>query len=107
MTTQRTAGSKAAARRDKAALDHWAKRQLAIAERATSRAVAEHLAAGRTVVFERDGRLYAKSGARAKAKPLQSASEMPVMRRDPGFAESSAPDYISRPKKKVRRSKSR
>ena len=108
MTTQRTVGSKASARRDKAALERWAKRQLAIAQRATSRAVAEHLAAGRTVVFERDGRLYTKTSARAKARPLAASDAGTVAtHRGPGIAESSAPKYISRPKKKIRRAKSR
>jgi hypothetical protein len=106
MTTQRTAGSKGTARRDRAALERWARRQLILAQRATAHAVQEHLAAGRTVVFERDGRLYAKTGARGKATLLEGENA-PIDHRNPGFAETPAPKYISRAKKKVRRAKSR
>ena len=102
MTTQRTAGSKATARRDRAALERWARRELAIAQRATARAVQEHLAAGRTVVFERDGRLYAKSSTRGKPTPVEREAST-----HPGFAESPTSKYISRAKKKIRRAKSR
>lgn len=107
MATQGTAGSKASARGDKAALERWAKRRLALAQRATARAVQEHLAAGRTVVFERNGRLYAKTGIRGKPTLLEEGTKARAGHQHPGFAESPAPKYISRAKKKLRRTKSR
>jgi hypothetical protein len=101
MTTQRTAGSKASVRQGKAALEQWARRHLSIARRATARAVEGHLAAGRAVVFEKDGRLFRKESAHAKARPLSAA--LPAA----GFAESETPKYTKAPKKKSRRAKSR
>ena len=105
MTTQRTAGSKASARRDKAAIEQWAKRQLAIARRATTRAVREHLVAGRSVVFEEDGQLYVKESVRGKARPLPPSQQNKSA--SPGFAESEAPKYIKASRKKTARTKSR
>jgi len=107
MTTQRTVGSKASAsRRDKAAIEQWARRQLAIAQRATARAVREHFAAGRAVVFEKGGRLYVKTSARVKARPLTKADEASA-RQYSGLAEAGAAKYIARPTKKTRRTKPR
>jgi hypothetical protein len=105
MTTQRIAGSKASARRDKAAIERWAKRQLAIARRATTRAVREHLAAGRAVVFEKNGRLYVKESVHGKARPLPASQQN--VSASPEFAESEAPKYIKAPRKKAARTKSR
>lgn len=99
MTTQRTAGSKASAQ-GKAALERWARRQTSIAQRATARAVQDHLAAGRAVVFEKDGRLFRKENARVRAQPLPDAPTT-------GFAESETPKYTKAPKNKSRRAKSR
>jgi hypothetical protein len=102
MTTQRTAGSKASARQGKAALEQWARRQLSIARKATARAVEGHLAAGRAVVFEKDGRLFRKESAAAKARPLPDDALSAA-----GFAESETPKYTKAPKNKSRRAKSR
>jgi hypothetical protein len=108
MTARCTAGSKAPAARGRAALERWAKRRLNAAREGVAAAVREHFAAGRPIVFEKNGRIYLKTSARAKAQPLRpTATEKGAVSSASGFAESETPKYTKAPKKKSRRAKSR
>ena len=109
MTARRTVGSKASADRpgrDKAALERWAKERLRAAREGVAAAIRQHFAAGRSIVFEKSGKLYVQAGPRAKPRLVNNQDGL-AQHPSPGFAESERPKYIKASRKKTTRTKSR
>ncbi len=71
MTKQYSIASKSSAkvrRVDLSALEAWTTEGARIGRAAVRAAIAEHFAAGRTIYFAKNGKLYSQSGPRAKPR---------------------------------------